>query len=128
MVSLTSGFYHVFGKSRYAIFVISIQQGDRTTVPKLAIILSATLCMLGIFSFFFCRLLTFSKLTLKNLLETLSECQTVWIQIRTDVLSVLIWVQTVCKGYQQATRTANILYHLQKILSFVTLLITKEQF
>ena len=25
----------------------------------------------------------------------------VWIQIRTDVFSVLIWVQTVCKGYQQ---------------------------
>ena len=28
---------------------------------------------------------------------TLSECQTVWIQIRTDILSVLIWVQTVAK-------------------------------
>ena len=33
---------------------------------------------------------------------TLSECQTVWNQIRTDVLSVLIWIQTVCKGYQSA--------------------------
>ena len=30
---------------------------------------------------------------------TLSEWQTVWIQIRTDVKLVLIWVQTVCKGY-----------------------------
>ena len=30
-----------------------------------------------------------------------SECQTVWIQIRPDVLSGLIWVQTVCKGHQQ---------------------------
>ena len=29
---------------------------------------------------------------------TQQECQTVWIQIRADVLSVLIWVQTVCKG------------------------------
>ena len=35
------------------------------------------------------------------------KCQTVWIQIRTnvlfrtDVLLVLIWVQVVCKGYQQ---------------------------
>ena len=28
---------------------------------------------------------------------TLSECQIVWILIRTDILSVLIWVQTVCK-------------------------------
>ena len=44
----------------------------------------------------------FSKLTFsKKKSVTLSECQTVWIQIRTDILSVLIWVQTVCKGYQQ---------------------------
>ena len=32
-----------------------------------------------------------------------SGCQTVWIQIRPDILSGLIWVQTVCKGYQQST-------------------------
>ena len=32
-----------------------------------------------------------------------SECQTVWIQIRTDILLVLIWIQTVCKVYQQKT-------------------------
>ena len=31
-------------------------------------------------------------------------CQTVWIQIRPDVL---IWVQTVCKGYQQMTKVAT---------------------
>ena len=42
----------------------------------------------------------------KKLSGTLSECQTVWIPIRTDVLSVLIWVQTVCKGYQQTTKVA----------------------
>ena len=30
-----------------------------------------------------------------------SEYQTGWIQIRPDILSGLIWVQTVCKGYQQ---------------------------
>ena len=28
----------------------------------------------------------------------------VWIQIRTDNLLVLIWVQTVCKCYQQMTK------------------------
>ena len=28
---------------------------------------------------------------------------TVWIQIRPDILPGLIWVQTVCKGYQQTT-------------------------
>ena len=33
-------------------------------------------------------------------------CQTFWIHIRPDILSVLIWVQTLCKGYQQTTRVA----------------------
>ena len=33
----------------------------------------------------------------------LSECQPVWIKIRPDILSGLIWVQTVCKGYRQTT-------------------------
>ena len=42
----------------------------------------------------------------KILPGTLSECQIVWIQIRTDILSVLIWVQTVCKRYQQTTKVA----------------------
>ena len=27
----------------------------------------------------------------------LSECQTVWIQIKTDIMLVFSWVQTVCK-------------------------------
>ena len=31
------------------------------------------------------------------------QCQIVWIQIRPDVLSGLIWVQNVCKGYLQRT-------------------------
>ena len=34
---------------------------------------------------------------------TRSDLQTVWIQIRPDVLSGLMSVQTVCKGYQQTT-------------------------
>ena len=34
-----------------------------------------------------------------------SRCQTARIQIRSDILSGLIWDQTVCKGYQQ---TANV--------------------
>ena len=38
-----------------------------------------------------------------------SECQTVWIQIRPDILSGLIWVQTVCKGYQQTTLVGKVL-------------------
>ena len=32
-----------------------------------------------------------------------SGCQTDWIQIRPHILSGLILVQTVCKGYQQST-------------------------
>ena len=64
-----------------------------------------THCMLGNFSCFCCRLLVFSKLSFQKILSgTLSECQTVWIQIRNDILLVLIWVQTVCKGYQQMTK------------------------
>ena len=49
---------------------------------------------------------TFFKVNLfqKNISGILSECQTVWIQSRIDVLSILIWVQTVCKGYQQMTK------------------------
>ena len=33
-----------------------------------------------------------------------SVCQTVWIQIRSDILSGLIWVQIVCKDHQQMTK------------------------
>ena len=36
-----------------------------------------------------------------------SRCQTVWIQIRPDVFSGLIWIHSVCKGYQQMTKVAT---------------------
>ena len=42
----------------------------------------------------------------KILSGSLSECQTVWIQIRPDILSGLIWIQPVRKGYQQTTKVA----------------------
>ena len=63
--------------------------------------------MLGNFSCFW-RLLTFflNQILQKILSGALSECQMVLIQIRMDILSVLIWVQTVCKGYQQMTKIA----------------------
>ena len=72
-----------------------------------------TLCMLDNFSCIFCcHLLTFfSKLTFsKILLGIPSERQTIWIKIRPDIpdiLSGLIWVQTVCNGYQQPTKVAT---------------------
>ena len=47
-----------------------------------------------------------NKLFQKIISGTLSECQRVWIQIRTDILSVLIWIQTVCNSYQQMIKVA----------------------
>ena len=53
--------------------------------------------------FFVCCLLLFfqNQLFQKTLSGIPSECQTVWILIRSDVC--LIWVQTVCKGYHKTT-------------------------
>ena len=64
---------------------------------------ASALCILGYFSFFFCSLLIFfrNQLFCKILSGIPSECPTVWILIRHDILSGLIWTQTVCKGYQQ---------------------------
>ena len=52
---------------------------------------------------FICKL--FFKINSPTMLSgKLSECQMFWIQIRTGILSVLIWHQTVCKGHQQTTK------------------------
>ena len=53
----------------------------------------------------YCGWLIFSKSTvLRKILSGIpSECQADWVQIRPDILSGLIWVQTVCKVYQQTT-------------------------
>ena len=53
----------------------------------------------------FCRLLSFFKINffLKVLSGIPSECQTVWIQIRPNKTSGLIWFQTDYKSYQQPT-------------------------
>ena len=59
----------------------------------------------GKFFMYFCRLLIVfqNQLFWKNLLGISSEYQTEWIQVRPDILLGLIWVQTVCKSYQQTT-------------------------
>ena len=44
-----------------------------------------------------------NQLFRKILSGTPSECQTDWIQIRPDILLGLIWVQSVCQGYEQTT-------------------------
>ena len=51
-------------------------------------------------NFYFFMLILKINFFKKKLSGVLSERPAVWIQIRTDLLFVLIWVQTVCKGYQ----------------------------
>ena len=60
--------------------------------------------MLFLLSAEFFKKINISK---KNLSGIPSECQTVLIQIPPEVLSGLIWVQTICKGYQQMTKVAT---------------------
>ena len=63
-------------------------------------VLYLSICMLGNCSCFYFRMLTFFK---KNFFLKINhpgppkECQIVWIQIKTDITLVFIWVQTVCK-------------------------------
>ena len=57
--------------------------------------------------FVFCRFLFGNQLFRKILSGIPSGCQTVWIQIQRDILSSLVWVQTVCKGYQRTTKVAS---------------------
>ena len=50
----------------------------------------------------------FSKLTLQKFLSgTLPECQTDWSKVRTNILLVLIWIQTVCKGISRRQVAAS---------------------
>ena len=58
-----------------------------------------------LFMFYF-LLLTFFKIKFLKINPPgpPSECQTVWIQIKTDILLVFIWVQTVCKRHWQTTK------------------------
>ena len=62
-------------------------------------VLYLSICMLGNCSCFYFRLLTFFKIKFLKINHPgpPSECQTVWIQIKTDILLIFIWVQTVCK-------------------------------
>ena len=75
------------------------------------LLIKLTLCMLDNFLCFCCHLLLtfFSKLTFskKNLSGTLSECQTVWIQINNNIWLVLVWVRIICTGYQLMIKVAT---------------------
>ena len=83
---------------------VSIPWGGPRFFDELTIL---TLCMLGIFMLLLSSTIFFKVNFFQMLLSgTLSECQLVLIQIKTDVLSVLIWVQIVFKGYRQTTKVA----------------------
>ena len=61
-------------------------------------------CPLGDFHAFLSSADFFQNQHLQKIISGIpSECQTDWIQIRPDILSGLICVQTVCKSYQQMT-------------------------
>ena len=80
------------------IFFLTLYQG-----------LKLTLCPMGNFScFFVVCFFFFQKQHFGKIISGIpSEYQSDWIQIRTDVLSGLIWVQSVCKGYEQTTLVGN---------------------
>ena len=50
-------------------------------------------------------------------MKFLTGCQTDWVQIRPDVLSCLIWVQSVCIGYEQTTLVDNELIKMVDVLT-----------
>ena len=52
-----------------------------------------------------------NQLFRKFISEIPNECHKDWIQIRPDILSGLIWVQTVCKSYQQTALEGKELKH-----------------
>ena len=56
------------------------------------------------FTFFLSSADFFQNQLFRKILSGISsECQTNWIQIRPEVLSDLIWVQSVCKGFEQTS-------------------------
>ena len=58
--------------------------------------------MLGTFYAFLLSADLFQNQVFRKILSGIpSEYQTVLIQIRSDILSDLIWIQTVCIGFQQ---------------------------
>ena len=72
-------------------------------------VLYLSICMLGNRSCFYFRPLTFFKIKFLKINRSRppSECQTVWIQIKTDILLVFIWVLLFAKGYWQTTKLST---------------------
>ena len=73
-------------------------------------VLYLSFCMLGNFSCFYFRPLTFFKIKFLKINHPgpPSECQTVWIQIKIDILLVFIWFSNFfAKGYCQTTKLST---------------------
>ena len=65
--------------------------------PAIVVINSKDACWV-IYSCFWCSLLTFFEIIFfKKLFQEHYQCQMVWIQIRTDTMSVLIWLKQFAK-------------------------------
>ena len=87
---------------RDRVYPLGIEKGSDST--------DLTLCPLGFFFIvFFCScFFSFQNQLFRKIISGIpSECQIVWNQIRPDNMSGLIWVQNVCKGYQQTTLVGN---------------------
>ena len=69
-----------------------------------------TLCMIGNFFMFLSSVDFFSNIEFFEKLFSgiLSDCQTVWIQVRPAFRRAWIWVQTVCKSYHQTTLVGQV--------------------
>ena len=69
----------------------------------------------GKFCMLFCHLIFFKVIFFKNIPSGITKYQTVWIQIRPDIL------QTVCKGYQQTSLVGTELKLISLLVSFMLL-------
>ena len=76
----------------------------KVSTTKAIITFVLTLCMLGNFS---CLCCFFKNNFYKKYFENIIRVRNSLIQIKTDVLLVLGWVQTVCQCYQQLIRVPS---------------------
>ena len=86
---------------------LSSNSHEQTQIETKLSLLFFGLCPLGNSSCFLSSADFFSKSTFSGIAP---ECQTDWVQIRPDILSCLIWVQTVCKSYQQTTLGDRVIF------------------
>ena len=75
-------------------------QGIFSFKSAAVVIDTLNLCMMDKFAcFLLLAAFSFQNKLFQNIISgTPAECQTVWIQIRPDILSGLIWGQTVCNA------------------------------